>query len=216
MWQRALYPRIVILQPRENTRRGTVARLRTRYDIRYAISVGAPPPEAGFEEIRDLGPALGATDRVLVRASPPMMFPAAGIALTVLLAAGFAAAGEAILRRRSIGVSAWNEAFLVGAGCSAGILFPLSLLLPTRALDGLLILLGLAIIGGVASRIRRPPGHAASPRVPRGFSGGTSAPRGDRPRPSPRSHDLSFRYTLGGMGSRSMRPKRSASSTKAG
>ncbi len=64
MWQRALYPRTVILQAREYTGRGTVARLRDRYDIRYAISVGEPPRNAGFEEIRDLGPAPGATDRV--------------------------------------------------------------------------------------------------------------------------------------------------------
>ncbi len=99
-----------------------------------------------------------------------MMFPAAGIALTVLLAGGFAAAGEVVLRRRSAGVLAWNEAFLVGAGCSAGILFPLSLLLRTRALDALLILLGLAAVGAAVSRIRRRPGPPAAPRVPRGFS----------------------------------------------
>ncbi len=64
MWQRALYPRIVILQAREHTRRDTVRRLRDRYGIRYAISMSAPTPDAGIEEVRDLGPVLGAADRV--------------------------------------------------------------------------------------------------------------------------------------------------------
>ncbi len=87
-----------------------------------------------------------------------MSIPVQEIALTILLAAGFAAAGEALVRRRSAGVADWNEAFLVGAGCAAAILFPLSLLFSGGALDVLLALLGLCVLGAVLSRIlRRAP-----------------------------------------------------------
>lgn len=87
-----------------------------------------------------------------------MSIPVLEIALTILLAAGFAATGEAVLRRRSAGVADWNEVFLVGAGCASAILFPLSLLFSGRALDVLLALLGLCLLGAVLSRIlRRAP-----------------------------------------------------------
>jgi hypothetical protein len=75
--------------------------------------------------------------------------------LTGLLAAAFASAGETVLRRRSAGAFAWNEAFLVGAGCSAALLFPLSLLVGSRALDVLMALLGLALLRALVWRLLR-------------------------------------------------------------
>ena len=60
-----------------------------------------------------------------------MDIPGMNAVLTALLALGFAAAGEAVLRRRSTGAVGWNESFLVGAGTCAAALFPLSLLLPS-------------------------------------------------------------------------------------
>ena len=83
-----------------------------------------------------------------------MTFPAVAIGLTGLLAWGFAATGEAVLRRRSEGVQAWNESFLVGAGTCAAALFPISLLLPRRALDVLMILVGLCLAASVVARVR--------------------------------------------------------------
>jgi hypothetical protein len=64
MWQRVLYPRVVILLPSHQNSAGAVSRLRSRYGIRYAVSMGSPPPDPGFAEIRDLGPLLGADYRV--------------------------------------------------------------------------------------------------------------------------------------------------------
>ena len=84
-----------------------------------------------------------------------MSFPAAAIGLTGLLAWGFAATGEAVLRRRSEGVQGWNESFLVGAGTCAAALFPISLLLPRRALDALMILIGLCLAGSVVTHVRQ-------------------------------------------------------------
>jgi hypothetical protein len=64
MWQRVLYPRVVILLPSHQNSAGAVSRLRSRFGIRYAVSMGSPPPDPGFAEIRDLGPLLGADYRV--------------------------------------------------------------------------------------------------------------------------------------------------------
>ncbi len=85
-----------------------------------------------------------------------MSLPATAIALTILLAGGFAAVGESVLRRRSENVFGWNESFLVGAGTCAAALFPISLVLRLRALEALMILVGLCLAGSVVSRVRRP------------------------------------------------------------
>ena len=96
-----------------------------------------------------------------------MTVPVAGILLAALLAAAFAAVGETALRRRSAGVFAWNEAFLVGAGLAAASLFPLSIVFPGRALDILLALLGLGLLRAIVARVRRPsPRRAPPPRRP--------------------------------------------------
>jgi hypothetical protein len=96
-----------------------------------------------------------------------MTLPTTAILLTALCACGFAAAGDVLLRRRSAGALGWNEAFLVGAGSSAAVLFPLSLIAGRRALGVLMILLGLAIAASLVTRIRRPPLHTTKPaRVP--------------------------------------------------
>ena len=92
-----------------------------------------------------------------------MNVPAREILLTTLLAAAFAAAGQIVLRRRSSGPLAWNEAFLVGAGCSAGLLFPLSLAFSSKALDVLLVLLGLALVVSVGARFLRRSGRRERP-----------------------------------------------------
>ncbi len=96
-----------------------------------------------------------------------MSFPATTIALTVLLAAGFAAVGEAVLRRRSDGIPGWNESFLVGAGTCAAVLFPISLLLPRRALDALMILVGLCLAARVVARVRHRSPRRRRPARPR-------------------------------------------------
>ena len=92
-----------------------------------------------------------------------MSVPVWGIVLTALLVAGFAAAGETVLRRRASDAFAWNQAFLVGAGSAAALLFPLSLVFPGRALDVLLGLLGLALLWAVAGRFRRRSDTSARP-----------------------------------------------------
>ena len=65
MWQRVLYPRTVVLLSRNQTSAANIARLRARYGIRFAVAMGSPPPDPGFVRVRDLGPLLGADDRVL-------------------------------------------------------------------------------------------------------------------------------------------------------
>ena len=96
-----------------------------------------------------------------------MSFPATAIALTVLLAGGFAAVGEVMLRRRSEGVLGWNESFLVGAGTCAAALFPISLVLGRRALDALLILVGLCLAARVVARVRDRSSRGRRPALPR-------------------------------------------------
>ena len=96
-----------------------------------------------------------------------MSFPATAIALTVLLAGGFAAVGEVMLRRRSEGVPGWNESFLVGAGTCAAALFPISLVLGRRALDALMILVGLCLAARVVARVRDRSSRGRRPALPR-------------------------------------------------
>ena len=96
-----------------------------------------------------------------------MSFPATAIALTVLLAGGFAAVGEVMLRRRSDGVLGWNESFLVGAGTCAAALFPISLVLGRRALDALMILVGLCLAARVVARVRDRSSLGRRPALPR-------------------------------------------------
>ncbi len=78
-----------------------------------------------------------------------------GVALT--LALSFAALGEVILWRRSLDPFSWNESFLVGAGTSAAVLFPLSLLSPSGALRCVFAALAFALAGIVIREIARRP-----------------------------------------------------------
>ena len=78
-----------------------------------------------------------------------------GTAVAGLLVVGFALAGEALLGRASRDLFGWNESFLIGAGASAAALFPLSLAVPTRALDVALGLIALGSAVAVARRVRR-------------------------------------------------------------
>jgi len=89
----------------------------------------------------------------------------AEILITLLLACGFAFAGEAVLRRRSSDLTGWNESFLAGMGICAAALFPLSLIFPHGALGAELVVLGLATAVAAARRIRLRPeaGPAAAP-----------------------------------------------------
>jgi hypothetical protein len=80
--------------------------------------------------------------------------PETGIAL--LIAFGFACAGELLLGRRSRSVFGWNESFLVGAGFFAAILFPLSIVLGQRALVCVLVLFVVAVVFLLASRAGGP------------------------------------------------------------
>ena len=65
MWQRVFYPRTVILLAREQATPREIARLRDRYGIRFAVSIGPPPPALKYSDARDLGPLLGSKeDRV--------------------------------------------------------------------------------------------------------------------------------------------------------
>ena len=88
---------------------------------------------------------------------------AGGVFAAGILTAGFAAAGEILLRRRSRSLAAWNESFLAGMGVAAAALFPLSLLFPHAALRVELGLLGLCL---VAAAVR-----SASTRAPATLDG---------------------------------------------
>lgn len=65
-------------------------------------------------------------------------------ALALAVACGFASLAELCLRRRSRDLLDWNESFLIGAGLAAAVLFPLSLLLPARALETVLVVLAVS------------------------------------------------------------------------
>ena len=77
------------------------------------------------------------------------------LALTAVLAVGFAAVGETALRRRSPDLASWNESFLAGMAVCAAALFPLSLLLPRAALRAELLLMGSCLILALVRRGRR-------------------------------------------------------------
>jgi hypothetical protein len=84
---------------------------------------------------------------------------AAAVLITILLATGFVAVGEAALRRRSRTLVGWNESFLSGAGVCAAALFPLTLVFPTAALQ---VELGM-IAGCVALAIARRRERTTAP-----------------------------------------------------
>ncbi|HYX19498.1 MAG TPA: hypothetical protein VFA98_01475 [Thermoanaerobaculia bacterium] len=95
-----------------------------------------------------------------------MTFRWTDLLATAALAVGFAAVGEAILRRRSRDLVSGNESFLVGmAVCGAGLL-PLSLLFPRSALRVELALMGACLLLALFRRARgsRSPG-APLPRA---------------------------------------------------
>ncbi len=94
-----------------------------------------------------------------------MRLPVPELLLTGILAAGFAAVGEAILRRLSRGLSGANESMLAGMGVCAAALFPLSLALPTRALAAEALAIGACLAWAILRRLRtrRLP---AVPRAP--------------------------------------------------
>ena len=86
------------------------------------------------------------------------------VALTAVLAIGFAAVGETALRRRSRSLVSWNESFLAGMAFCAAALFPLSLLLPRSALRAELVLMGSCLLVTFVRRARRPA--SAAPPAP--------------------------------------------------
>jgi hypothetical protein len=90
---------------------------------------------------------------------------AVGLAVAALLALAFAAAGELVLRRRSLGLAGLNEAFLVGAAVAAAALFPLSLAFGRWALRIELALLAASLAAGIGRRAARrgPAREARSP-----------------------------------------------------
>ncbi len=96
-----------------------------------------------------------------------MRIPVLAFGISLLIAAGFAAVGETVLRRRSRDPWGWNESFLVGLGVCAALLFPFSLVWPRQASNGILILLALCVIHRFAGRKRREgTGAIPNPRAP--------------------------------------------------
>jgi hypothetical protein len=87
--------------------------------------------------------------------------------LTALLAAAFASVGEIILRRRSRDPAGANESMLVGMAAFAGLLFPLSLILPHHALVAEAALLAACLSWALLRRIgrQRPGDRIARPAV---------------------------------------------------
>jgi hypothetical protein len=83
-----------------------------------------------------------------------MTVPVTEVVITLLLAASFAALGESVLGKRSETFLSWNESFLVGAGTSAALLFPLSAVFGNRALHAALGLLMIALFLTVVRRLR--------------------------------------------------------------
>ncbi|HKA36328.1 MAG TPA: hypothetical protein VKH43_05875 [Thermoanaerobaculia bacterium] len=89
-------------------------------------------------------------------------------ALSFLLAAAFALAGDLLLAKRSSKLREWIESLLVGAGVSAAALFPLSLAFPGYALGALALLLAAAAVTWIFVRYRArglPKAGAPRPRV---------------------------------------------------
>jgi hypothetical protein len=63
MWQRVLYPRTVIILPSSALKVRDMARLRIRYRLQYALTMGSPPADPGFVRTQDLGNVPGSQDR---------------------------------------------------------------------------------------------------------------------------------------------------------
>ncbi len=95
-----------------------------------------------------------------------MRLPLPEILITALLAAGFAAVGEIILRRPSRSAAAANESMLVGMGVCAAALFPLTLILPHHALVAEAVLLAACLGWAVLRRIGRREGIDRTARFP--------------------------------------------------
>ncbi len=95
-----------------------------------------------------------------------MSLPLPEILITALLAAGFAAVGEVILRRPSRSAAGANESMLVGMGVCAAALFPLTLILPHDALLAEAILLAACLCWAILRRIARGEGIARTARPP--------------------------------------------------
>ena len=93
--------------------------------------------------------------------------PGGGVAITVLLTAGFASVGELATGPAIRSLAAWNESFLTGAGVAGALLFPLSLLFHHAALRIELGLLGIGLVCHGRSAIPRGTADAATPRVRR-------------------------------------------------
>ncbi len=64
MWQRVLYPRTVVLLPSDRMTGAAIARLRSRYQLQYAVAIGSPPADPGFVRPQDLGDLPGGQFRV--------------------------------------------------------------------------------------------------------------------------------------------------------
>ena len=97
-----------------------------------------------------------------------MNLPIRELLFTGLLAGGFAAAGELVLRRSSRNLAEANEALLVGMGLLAALLFPLSLILPGHALGVELSLMAAALLGAIWVRRARSGRPAVANPKPRG------------------------------------------------
>jgi hypothetical protein len=61
-WQNVLYPRTVVLL--SSAKMTEAARLRSRYRLQYAVSMGSPPADPGFVRRQDLGDIPGTPYRV--------------------------------------------------------------------------------------------------------------------------------------------------------
>lgn len=92
-----------------------------------------------------------------------MRVPLLELFLTAGLAAGFAAVGEVVLRRRSRGFAGGNEAMLVGMGVCAAALFPLTLAFPRGAVVAEAVVIGACVLWAAVARFRgpRPAGKTA-------------------------------------------------------
>src|SRR5262249_1236431 len=127
-------------------------------------SAGGPGPS---EPLRIGGhPRLSVPD--LVRRAVAVNPRIPETALSFLLAAAFALAGDLLLAKRSSKLREWIESLLVGAGVSAAALFPLSLAFPGYALGALALLLAAAAVTSIFVRYRArglPKAGAPRPRV---------------------------------------------------
>jgi len=88
------------------------------------------------------------------------------VLIAALLAAGFAAVGEAVLRRLSEGMAGASESMLVGMGVCAAVLFPLTLILAHRAVLAEAVLLALCLAWAIVRRIAGRSRAERSPRKP--------------------------------------------------